>query len=36
MSKYRIGTHPYIFLQCGYDFEKQFDEVFDVIASTGA
>ena len=35
MSKYRIGAHPYIFVQYGYDFEKQFDEVFNVIADAG-
>jgi sugar phosphate isomerase/epimerase len=35
MSEYRIGAHPYIFVQYGYDFDKQFDEVFDVIADAG-
>ncbi|MFC1718792.1 sugar phosphate isomerase/epimerase family protein [Candidatus Poribacteria bacterium] len=35
MSGYRIGAHPYIFVQYGYDFEEQFDEVFDVIADAG-
>jgi inosose dehydratase len=35
MSKYRIGAHPYIFVQYGYDFEKQFDQVFDIIAEAG-
>jgi len=35
MSKYRIGAHPYIFVQYGYDFDKQFDEIFDTIAGAG-
>jgi sugar phosphate isomerase/epimerase len=35
MTKYRIGAHPYIFVQYGYDFEKQFDEIFDTIADAG-
>jgi len=35
MSKYRIGAHPYIFVQYVYDFDKQFDEVFDTIADAG-
>ena len=35
MSKYRIGAHPFIFAQYGYDFDKQFDEVFDTIADAG-
>jgi inosose dehydratase len=35
MPKYRIGAHPYIFVQYKYDFEKQFDEVFDIIADAG-
>lgn len=35
MSEYRIGAHPYIFVQYGYDFEEQFDEVFQVIADAG-
>ncbi len=35
MSEYRIGAHPYIFVQYGYDFEEQFDEVFDTIADAG-
>jgi sugar phosphate isomerase/epimerase len=35
MPKYRIGAHPYIFVQYGYDFDKQFDEIFDIIAETG-
>ena len=35
MSKYRIGAHPYIFVQYGFDFEKQFDEIFDTIADAG-
>ena len=35
MSKYRIGAHPFIFVQYKYDFEKQFDEVFDIIAGAG-
>ncbi len=35
MSEYQIGAHPYIFVQYGYDFDKQFDEVFDVIADAG-
>ena len=35
MPKYRIGAHPYIFVQYGYDFEKQFDRVFEIIAEAG-
>ena len=35
MSGYRIGAHPYIFVQYGYDFDEQFDEVFQVIADAG-
>lgn len=35
MSEYRIGAHPYIFVQYGYNFEDQFDEVFHVIADAG-
>ncbi len=35
MPEYRIGAHPYIFVQYGYDFEKQFDQVFGIIAEAG-
>jgi sugar phosphate isomerase/epimerase len=35
MPKYRIGAHPFIFVQYGYDFDKQFDEVFDMVAKAG-
>jgi len=35
MPRYRIGAHPYIFVQYGYDFDKQFDEIFDIIADAG-
>ena len=35
MPKYRIGAHPYVFVQYKYDFDKQFDEIFDTIADAG-
>jgi len=35
MSKCRVGAHPYIFVQYGYDFEKQFDQIFEIIAEAG-
>ena len=35
MPKYRIGAHPYIFVQYKYDVEKQFDEIFDIISDAG-
>jgi len=35
MPKYRIGAHPYIFVQYGYDMDKQFDDIFDIISEAG-
>jgi len=35
MTNFRIGAHPYIFVQYGYDFDKQFDEIFETIANAG-
>jgi sugar phosphate isomerase/epimerase len=35
MASYRIGAHPYIFVQYGYDLEQQFDDVFDIVANAG-